>query len=104
LCGELETVKHLIFLCPLSHINWLFIKEALGWLRPPKDFGDFIDVALKPPGAGSNRNGWAVLGVLAWSIWNTRNVLVFNNKICPSLLTNISKTISFLSQWKALFP
>jgi hypothetical protein len=104
LCGELETAGHLIFNCPLSHFNWWWIKEAMGWERPPVCFDDFITLGLNKPGAHSNLVGWAIFGAIAWSIWLARNDLVFNNKTCGSPFANIFKMISFLSEWTVLIP
>ena len=104
LCGEPETVNHLMFCCPLSHFGWWCIKEALGWDRPPHNFDEFVDVALKNPGAGTNHVGWAILGAFAWATWTTRNDLVFNHKVCSNSLSNLYKTMINLSQWRALLP
>ena len=104
LCGELETAMHLVFCCPLSHFNWWCVRDAFGWEHPPRSFEDFIEVALSKTGSKSNRLCWAIAGALEWSIWTSRHDAVFNRKICSSALSNVFKTISFLTQWTALLP
>jgi hypothetical protein len=88
----------------LSPFDWWWIKEAMGWERPPVCFGDFITLGLNKPGAHSNLVGWAIFGAIAWSSWLARNDLVFNNKTCGSPFANIFKMISFLSEWTVLIP
>ena len=61
-------------------------------------------MALRKPGAVGNDVGWAVMSAMAWSIWTTRNDVVFNRKVSTSVFSNIYKCMSFLSQWKALLP
>ena len=102
LCGELETANHLVFCCHVSHFNWWIMAEAFRWRRPPRNFEEFISITLKQPGSGDNGLGWALFGALSWSIWTTRNDLVFNRKTCSSSIAIMYKTIVLLSQWKLL--
>ncbi|KAG2570845.1 hypothetical protein PVAP13_7KG019700 [Panicum virgatum] len=37
-----------------------------------------------------------------WTLWKTRNDLVFNAKIVPAPVVVIHKTIALLTQWKIL--
>ena len=104
LCGKLESVNHLIFGCPLSHFCWWWLKSALGWPKPPSNFEDFLSMGLKQSGAKSNYLGWAIFGVLIWTIWLSRNDFVFNNNLSSSPTTNIYKFLSLMSQWTPLLP
>ena len=69
LCGELESVNHLIFCCPLSHFCWWWVKIALNWEYPPNNFDYFLCLGLGPPRAWKNYLGWTILGTVAWTIW-----------------------------------
>ena len=104
LCGELESVDHLIFNCPLSHFCWWWIARALNWERPPGNFDEFMGLGLGFPGSRSNFLGWALLGAVAWTIWLSRNDFVFNSKLSNSPATNVYKMLSLLSQWTSLLP
>ena len=67
-------------------------------------FEEFVETALKTPGNGSNFLGWSIFGAAAWSIWLMPNDYLFNDKITSSLLNNMYKMISLLSQWKCMLP
>lgn len=102
--GELETTSHLIFECPVSNFQWCCVKEAFGWDRKPNSFDEFLSLAIRNPGVGSNYIGWAIFGALSWLIWLSRNDAVFNKKIIKSPLNMMFKTISFLTQWTCMLP
>ena len=104
LFGETKTAAHLIFNCRLSHFLWWALKETFGWDHQPVSFDDFVDVALRAPGDGSNFVGWAICGAAAWTIWLASNDYVFNNKLGASSLTNMFSVSSLLNQWKCMSP
>ena len=85
LCGE---VGCMLFSITIGGASRGFRLGAL-----PCSFDDFVEIALGRSGAGKNHLGWSVKGALAWSIWTTRNDLVFNHKTCPNVLTNIVKSV-----------
>ena len=69
-----------------------------------RSFEECVEIVLGAPGARSNYLGWAIIGVLSWTIWLTRNDLVFNDIVCSSPCNNVFKTISLLTQWARTAP
>lgn len=69
-----------------------------------RSFEECVEIVLGAPGARSNDLGWAVIGALSWTIWLTRNDLVFNDIVCSSPCNNVFKTIPLLTQWARMAP
>jgi hypothetical protein len=54
LCLGVESVDHLIFICPLAGFVWSVVKEGVGWGRTPKSVKEFNDEFLFERGHKDN--------------------------------------------------
>jgi len=46
LCGERETVDHILFLCPVALFMWTLIRETCGLTRAPTSCAELADILL----------------------------------------------------------
>ena len=102
LCGEIETSDHILFQCPVALFLWVFLKQTFGWAAYPSSFGALMEnLLLNNKGRVRHLYLFLCAGAL-WTLWKTRNDLVFNTKIVPAPVVVIHKTIALLTQWKIL--
>jgi len=102
LCGEIETSDHILFQCPVALFLWVFLKQTFGWAAYPSSFGALMEnLLLNNKGRVRHLYLFLCAGAL-WTLWKTRNDLVFNAKIVPAPVVVIHKTIALLTQWKIL--
>ncbi|XP_019096504.1 PREDICTED: uncharacterized protein LOC109130877 [Camelina sativa] len=82
-CDGEETILHLLFQCPFAAKTWsmLPVKSTLrvGTIKSIKEGIDLANklTCLPPTGVGTS----PIAPWLLWSIWTTRNQLIFNKKI-----------------------
>ena len=78
------------------------LKQTFGWAEIPKMFGELLEnILLNRKGRVRQLFLFMCAGAL-WTLWKTRNDLVFNAKLVPTPVVVIHKTIALLSQWKIL--
>lgn len=81
---------------------WVFLKQTFGWAEIPKILGELLEnILLNRKGRVRQLFLFMCAGAL-WTLWKTRNDLVFNAKLVPTPVVVIHKTIALLSQWKIL--
>ena len=78
------------------------LKQTFGWAEIPKTSGELLEnILLNRKGRVRQLFLFMCAGAL-WTLWKTRNDLVFNAKLVPTPVVVIHKTIALLSQWKIL--
>jgi hypothetical protein len=100
-CQGNETIQHLFFECRFARMVWSMMFWALGVPKPTSTsnmFGNWLsqfDKKLK---------NLALLGVatICWSLWLSRNDLVFQKKFNMSPLQVIFTTTHWLRSWVVL--
>lgn len=102
LCVALETTDHMPFACPMAVFTWCICRDALGWGVIPKSFDEFFMLCSSAPSSCSGVLS-ALLVAVCWSLWITRNNMIFRSKLLHSLLTLPFQISSFLLQWEALY-
>lgn len=100
-CHKLETIRHLFFYCRFARSIWNIIFLFYGITRPTDVENMFQDWL-----GGFDRNLRNLVFLRAvttiWSIWLTRNGIVFEKKINSSPLQVISTIIHWLRTWTVL--
>jgi hypothetical protein len=97
-CGEQETIQHLFIECPLAKLLWRTVHFTYA-LPPPTSitnmFGNWLN------GVDRQSKTFICIGVsvLCWSIWRTRNDIIFNKK--PSF--HFLQVIHMVSHWDQLW-
>ena len=96
LCGELETADHILFQCPIALFLWVFLKQTFGWAVAPRSFGELLEnLLLNRKGRVRHLYLFLCAGAM-WTLWKSRNDLVFNAMIVPTLVVVVHKTIALL--------
>ncbi len=101
LCGALETTSHILFTCPMASFVWCVCRYSFGWVFVPRDFDDFFLIS-KQNNKSNSIVFPALLMVVSWLLWTTRNNMIIRDKMVYSPLILPFQIISFLLQWKAL--
>jgi len=100
-CHKDEKIKHLFFECRFARAVWAIIHAAFGLAQPrsvSNMFGSWL-VSFK-----KEFKPLVLLGAAAtcWSLWLSRNNLVFEKKQYHSPLQVIFSTIHWLRSWAIL--
>uniref|UniRef100_J3KXC4 Reverse transcriptase zinc-binding domain-containing protein n=1 Tax=Oryza brachyantha TaxID=4533 RepID=J3KXC4_ORYBR len=102
LCGQIEDARHIIFDCPIAIFMWCVCKLAFCWNTRPNSFEHFYQLCIRRAGNRNSRWGTTLLAAVSWSLWNTRNDMIFRNKIVSSPVTIIFRIICLLRNWRTL--
>lgn len=102
LCGELETTNHILFRCPVAIFVWCMCRDVLGWDQIPLNFDDFFLLANLRAVLKQMNIKIALLAAVCWTLWITRNNMVFRDKLIYSPLMLPFQINSFLLQWMPL--
>ena len=99
-CHHDETIKHLFFQCKFAHSIWSVIQVASG-MYPPCSIANIFSNWLH--GIDHRFRNLLRVGALAiiWSLWLSRNDIIFNAKI-NSFLQVIYRSTSMLRLWSSL--
>lgn len=85
----------------MASLIWCICRDALGWGVLPRSFDEFFRLCSNHIHLSSEALS-ALLVAICWSLWITRNNMIFRSKLLYSPLTLPFQIISFLLQWEAL--
>ena len=80
-------------------MTWCWVRDSLGWASSPTSISSFQENSLSCAGDGKSMLMWWVMAAVGWSLWKTRNDLVFSNIVIKSPKQVAYKTLGFLKQW-----
>jgi hypothetical protein len=102
-CNNNETVDHLFLHCPFAKIIWRMI--FFTYNIPPSSnvtnmFGNWLN------GVNKKDKFYIRIGVSAicWSIWTSRNDIIFNKQKGTNFLQVILRAAHWLQTWACLLP
>jgi len=100
-CSKLESIQHLIFDSVMAKALWRAIYMVLG-LKPPTSTRNIFGAWHKQ--SGREFRSLLLIGAAAfcWSLWLTRNELVFDKCSPKSILQVVFRATHWLRQWGLL--
>jgi hypothetical protein len=102
-CDSLESVDHLFLSCPFTRIIWRMVYFAYN-IPPPSNitnmFGNWLN------GIDKKDKARIRIGVsaLCWSIWTSRNNIVFKKQTGTNFLQVIRLAAHWIQLWSYLLP
>jgi hypothetical protein len=101
LCGQVESVDHIFFQCPLACFMWSGVREqfSVDWNPKTRVQWFLILNSLNPK---AQRPVWVFFAALAWALWNTRNKFSMEKKFPRHPADVIFKLIISLQLWRPL--
>jgi hypothetical protein len=102
LCGRFESTEHIFVQCVLATLGWNILRDVLKWNTAPTNLAELHSKLIEGL-VRTNRLFVFIFGCFAWSLWLTRNDLVFNNVIVIHPNVSVFHTILFMQKWKILF-
>jgi hypothetical protein len=78
-CGDVETVNHLMFTCPVAKVIWGFIDLCFNQNDQPSSYEQFWPWVSKALPGGDHVYMFG-LATICWAIWKARNRLCFEKK------------------------
>jgi hypothetical protein len=102
-CNESETIQHLFLTCPFAKIIWRMIYLTYN-LPPPANITNMFGKWLN--GVGKTDKAKIRIGISAvcWSIWTSRNDMIFNKQTGINFLQVIRRATYWIQQWAFLPP
>jgi hypothetical protein len=102
-CNESETIQHLFLTCPFAKIIWRMIYLTYN-LPPPANITNMFGKWLN--GVGKTDKAKIRIGISAvcWSIWTSRNDMIFNKQTGINFLQVIRRAAYWIQQWAFLLP
>lgn len=79
MCGESEDANHIIFQCPIAVFQWAITREVLSWRGLPNNLEQFYELVGYTSRSQDRKTALLLLGAISWSLWLTRNDLIFDN-------------------------
>ena len=100
-CHKDKTIQHLFFQCHLSCLVWSIIRMASNLKSPRNVTYMFVLWLLRVP---KDMRNHLLMGVVAlcWSIWLSRNGLLFDNKMASAPLQGSTLVTRWLHTWNIL--
>jgi hypothetical protein len=102
-CDSTETVNHLFIACPFIQMIWRIIYLSYN-IPPPSNvtnmFGNWLNGVAK---TDKQKIRFGV-SAICWSIWTSRNDLVFNKNTGTNFLQVIRRAAHWIQQWVFLLP
>jgi hypothetical protein len=102
-CDNNETIDHLFLSCPFAKLIWRMVYFAYN-IPPPANitnmFGNWLN------GVKKNDKEHIRIGISAicWSIWTSRNDIVFNKQKGTNFLQVIIRAAHWIQLWAYLLP
>jgi hypothetical protein len=97
-CDCKECIQHLFFDCPFAKIIWRIIYMTFG-LTPPKNITNLFGNWLKRIPKRDLVQIKVEVRAVIWTMWNTRNGLIFNKPKTPSFLQVIPMIAHWIRTW-----
>ena len=101
LCDEIETLDHLLVRCPVAVFLWLIIKEIVWWPDVPHSILDLTAVTRYGE-KQSFEMVWIGAAAAMWSLWTTRNKLIFEGKVLKQPTDVVFRMTFFIQLWRPL--
>ena len=102
LCGVVETTDHILFQCPIANFLWSFLLDAFSWHSAPVSIQDIVGKMSRGEKLCSKRLLIIICAGAMWSLWKTRNDMVFNAKLVKDPGVVVLKMLAFVRHWKML--
>jgi hypothetical protein len=97
-CNNFETVQHLFFYCALAKFTWRVIDLFFG-LGAPNNIRNMFGAWVQNMNVKNKRLFYVAIGVMLWSIWLSRNDIVFNKTPISSYLQGIFRGTHWTRMW-----
>jgi hypothetical protein len=97
-CNNLETVQHLFFDCTLARFLWGVIQLTFD-LPKPHNITHVYGGWVQNMNAKSKRILFVGIGTMFWSIWLSRNDIVFNKKPILSYMQVMFRATYWTRTW-----
>jgi hypothetical protein len=100
-CNTPESIQHLFFNCAYAKFLWTAEHMVLG-IAQPTDVNDLFNHWSKRGGTNHNLNLFTAAAALCWSLWISRNEIVFDKCRPKSFLQVLFRGTYWLHQWAQL--
>ena len=102
-CDSNESIDHIFMSCPFAKILWRLLFFAYNVPLPTRItnmFGNWLNGMRK-----DNKHKFRIgVAALCWSLWTSRNDLVFNRQKGTNLLQVIYRATHWIQLWAYLLP
>lgn len=97
-CQNRETVAHLFVNCSKTRQIWFWLGACQNLLEHLYSILHILDFVYTLPQPKWN-TFLTIFGALAWTIWNKRNSICFNQTPYPSVRTSVIQIINWVLLW-----
>ena len=101
-CDKHETTDHILFQCPLAVFLWSFLRESLGWPVSPTSCSSLFLEVVENCWGKKKKITLFLCACALWSIWKSRDKVVFNKKVLSSPVVLVYKTLMLSKSWHPL--
>jgi hypothetical protein len=102
MCDGMESIDHLILLCPMASFIWTVIRELVDWPTNLQSVLDLVSIN-KHAYVKNFEMVWVGAAAAMWSLWTTRNKLIFEGRLVKKPADIVYRWISFLQLWHPLW-
>jgi hypothetical protein len=100
-CNTPESIQHLFFNCAYAKFLWTAVHMVLG-IAQPTDVNDLFNHWSKRGGTIHNLNSLTAAAALCWSLWISRNEIVFDKCTPKTFMQVLFRGTYWLRQWAKL--
>jgi hypothetical protein len=101
LCGQVESINHIVFLCVLVSFMWSGIREAFGVQWNPKNLPEFL-LILNQLTPSLRQSFWVLFAAESRALWLIRNKLSIEKSFPKQPADCFFKNAMFLQLWRPL--